>query len=89
LNKRKRRERRGLHPFGCTHIERRPRGRTSGPAEIDAYLEEVVVEAIPRLSIFEKYRLNPLPSELEHVRGVHPRLYLKATRGTALWNPTP
>jgi hypothetical protein len=57
---------------------------TSGPAEIDAYLAEVVVEPIARLSLFDQYRLHPIPSSLEKVRGIHPRLYLDAARITEL-----
>ncbi|HWI55910.1 MAG TPA: hypothetical protein VNZ22_01695, partial [Bacillota bacterium] len=53
---------------------------TSGRAEIDAYLEEISIEPIARLGIFEKYQINPLPRSLEQARGVHPRLYLDAAR---------
>ena len=53
---------------------------TSGPAEIEAYLEEVTVEPVARLSALEKYRLHPLPTSLEQVRGIHPRLYLDTKR---------
>jgi hypothetical protein len=50
------------------------------PMEIDAYLDDVRIEEIDKLTVFEKYRLNPVPPSLEKVRGVHPRLYLDATR---------
>ena len=53
---------------------------TSGPAEIDALLDEIRVEPIDRLSALEQCRLRPFPPELEKVRGVHPRLYLDAAR---------
>ena len=67
-------------PEGTTQFWLALEKGTSGPAEIDAHLEEVILEGIPRLSIFEKYRLNPLPAPLEKTRGVHPRLYLDAAR---------
>ena len=57
---------------------------TNGRAEIDAFLRDVVVEPIARLSIFQKYRLSPLPPSLEKVRGIHPRLYLDGARITEL-----
>lgn len=47
---------------------------------IDAYLDDIRVEPIQRLSLFDKYRLNPIPAPLEKVRGVHPRLYLAVAR---------
>lgn len=53
---------------------------TSKPAEIDACLDEIQLETIERLSVFEQYRLTPLPKELEQIRGVHPRLYLDVER---------
>jgi hypothetical protein len=53
---------------------------TSSPAEIDACLDEIRLETIERLSVFEQYRLKPMPEELEQVRGAHPRLYLDAAR---------
>ena len=53
---------------------------TSSPAEIDACLDEIQLETIERLSVFEQYRLTPLPSQLEQVRSVHPRLYLDGSR---------
>ena len=52
----------------------------SGPAEIDAQLDEIRLETISKLSTLEKHRLKPLPASLEKVRGVHPRLYLDAAR---------
>jgi hypothetical protein len=57
---------------------------TSGPAEIDARLDEITLEPIARLSVIEQYRLEPMPAELERVRGVRPRLYLDATKATQL-----
>ena len=54
------------------------------PMEIDAYLDEVQIEEIDELSVFDKYRLKPTPPSLENVRGVHPRLYLDAARVAAL-----
>lgn len=53
---------------------------TSSRAEIDASVDEIRLERIERLSIFEQYRLTPTPTELAHVRNVHPRLYLDAER---------
>jgi len=51
---------------------------TDGPAEIDAFLDDITLEPISRLSALEKYRLQPLPASLAKVRGAHPRLYLDA-----------
>jgi hypothetical protein len=51
---------------------------TSGPAEIDARLDEISLKPIERLSVLDRCRLQPRPAELERVRGVHPRLYLDA-----------
>ncbi len=53
---------------------------TSRPTEIDAYIDDVVLESIPRLSALERYRLKPLPEELERVRGVHPRIFVNEQR---------
>ncbi len=53
---------------------------TSGTAEIDAYLDDMEVKAIERLSVLDQYRLEPTPAPLEAVRGVHPRIYLTAER---------
>ena len=53
---------------------------TSGPAEIDARLDEISLVPIERLSVLEQYRLKPLPAGLEKVRGVHPRLFLDKAR---------
>ncbi|MDH7571688.1 MAG: carbohydrate binding domain-containing protein, partial [Armatimonadota bacterium] len=57
---------------------------TPGLAEIDAYLDDVRIEPIARLTAFERYRLNPTPPALEARRGVHPRLYLNEERLAAL-----
>jgi len=48
--------------------------------EIDANLDDVKIEPIEQLSIFDKYRLDPIPGQLEEVRGVHPRIYLDSDR---------
>jgi hypothetical protein len=53
---------------------------TSDPTEIDAYLDNVVLEPIEQLTALSQYDLHPLPSALEKVRGMHPRLYLDAAR---------
>ncbi|MHB8898037.1 MAG: DUF4962 domain-containing protein [Thermoguttaceae bacterium] len=53
---------------------------TSGPAEIDARLDEITLETIARLSVIEQFRMEPMPASLVRVRGVHPRLYLDAAR---------
>ncbi len=50
------------------------------PAEINALLDDITLEFIPRLSALEKFRLHPLPAALEKTRGAHPRLYLDAAR---------
>jgi len=51
---------------------------TSEACEIDARLGEVRLERIPRLTVFDRYRLDPLPEPLAKARGVHPRLFLTA-----------
>ena len=53
---------------------------TQEPAEIDARLDEIRIEPIERLSVFEQYRLTSIPEPLEEVRGVHPRLYLDGAK---------
>jgi hypothetical protein len=57
---------------------------TSAAAEIDALMSDVRLEPIPRLTVLDRYRLAPLPAPLEKLRGVHPRIYLNATRITEL-----
>ncbi len=57
---------------------------TNGPAEIDASLDDITLERIARLSVVDQYRLDPMPAELESVRGVHPRLYLNPAKVTEL-----
>jgi hypothetical protein len=57
---------------------------TSGPCEIDARLDDVRLERIPRLTVFDRYGLDPLPEPLAAMRGVHPRLYLTADGIAAL-----
>lgn len=57
---------------------------TGDPAEIDARIGAVGLEPIARLSVFERFRLDPLPAPLQAVRGVHPRLHLNAARLAAL-----
>jgi hypothetical protein len=52
--------------------------------EIDAYLDDVVLEPIERLSALDTYRLTPLPRSLQRARNVHPRLYLNSKRITEL-----
>jgi hypothetical protein len=49
-------------------------------AEIDAYLADVRIDPIARLSVLERYRVSPLPPALEKMRGVHARLYLNEQR---------
>lgn len=53
---------------------------TSDPTQIDAYLDDVIIEPIKQLTALSKYELDPVPSALERVRNVHPRLYLDAER---------
>ncbi len=53
---------------------------TNGTTEIAANLDDVKIEEIDRLSMFEQFRLQPIPQPLEAVRGVHPRIYLTAER---------
>ena len=67
-------------PDGTGHCWLALEKGTSQPTEIDAYLDDVKVERIERLSVLEKYRLEPIPVQLEAVRGVHPRIYLTAQR---------
>ncbi len=57
---------------------------TRQPASIEADLDEITVRPIERLSVFDQFRLAPLPATLEQVRGVHPRLYLDAQQIVAL-----
>ncbi len=59
---------------------------TSDPAQIDAYLDDIVVEPIDQLTILSRYDLKPVPAALDKVRGVHPRLYLTAQRIAELRN---
>lgn len=56
---------------------------TDGEAQIEADLDDIVVEPIPGLTVFERYRLKP-PASLEAVRGVHPRLFLNAKKAQEL-----
>lgn len=37
-------------------------------------------KTIQRLSVYDQYRLKPIPPSLERTRGIHPRLYLDTTR---------
>ncbi|MGI6418898.1 MAG: DUF4962 domain-containing protein [Thermoguttaceae bacterium] len=53
---------------------------TSSSAEIDARLDEIELRPIARLSVIDRYRLEPLPAKLAAARGVHPRLYLNAAK---------
>jgi hypothetical protein len=53
---------------------------TEGAMEIDAYLDDVRVEPIPTLQVFERYRFKPLPAPLHARRGIHPRLFLDTAR---------
>ncbi|HVF10379.1 MAG TPA: carbohydrate binding domain-containing protein, partial [Abditibacteriaceae bacterium] len=53
---------------------------TTAAVEINAYLDDVVLEPIQRLSALKTYRLNPLPPTLRKVRYQHPRLYFNAQR---------
>jgi hypothetical protein len=57
---------------------------TSDPTRIDAYLDDVVIEPIEKLTVLSKYDLNPVPPALQKVRNVHPRLYLNAGRVSKL-----
>ncbi len=53
---------------------------SNAAVEIDAYLDDVMLETIERLSAVGKFDLNPVPASLTKVRGVHPRIYLDARR---------
>ncbi len=53
---------------------------TDGPSEIDVWVADVRLESIARFSIFDTYRLDPVPPSLENARGIHPRLYLTDAR---------
>ncbi|MFO7946988.1 MAG: DUF4962 domain-containing protein [Armatimonadota bacterium] len=50
------------------------------PMEIDAYLDEVVLETIDKLTVPEKYKLGEMPESMKEMSGVHPRLYLTAEK---------
>jgi hypothetical protein len=52
----------------------------SEPMEIDARLDDVKVEEIDRMSMYDQYRLDPLPEPLARMKGMHPRLYLTQER---------
>ena len=52
----------------------------SGKMEIDANLDNVKLERIDQLSVFDKYRLQPIPRSLDEVKGIHPRIYLNSER---------
>jgi len=51
-------------------------GNTS--MSIDMYIDEVLVEPINELTVFQRYDLEPLPVPLQKYTGKHPRLYLQA-----------
>jgi hypothetical protein len=53
---------------------------TSEPTQIDAWLDDVTIEPIAKLTVLSKYELNPVPVALQKLRNVHPRLYLNAER---------
>lgn len=53
---------------------------TSDPTQIDAYLDDVIIEPIEQLTALSRYDLDPIPPALQRVRNVHPRLYLNAER---------
>jgi hypothetical protein len=53
---------------------------TSAPTEIDVRLRDVRLQPIARLSVLERYRLDPIPPSLEAVGGVHPRIDLNDRR---------
>lgn len=71
-------------PAGTQHCWLALETGTNTPVEIDAYLDEVSLEPIARLTALDKYRLNPLPAALQKMRGVHPRLYLNQARISGL-----
>ncbi len=56
----------------------------SDPMQIDANLDDVTLERIDRLTILDKYKLDPIPAPLEKMRGVHPRIYLTQERAEEL-----
>jgi len=53
---------------------------TSDPTQIDAYLDDVIIEPIEQLTAISRYDLDPIPPALQKVWNVHPRLYLNAER---------
>jgi len=57
---------------------------TSDPTQIDACLDDVMLEPIAQLTVLSRYDLDSLPPALVKVRGTHPRLYLDASRVAAL-----
>lgn len=46
------------------------------PMTIDALLDDVVLEPIDAFSLLGKYELKPLPTRLQQLKGVHPRLFV-------------
>lgn len=52
----------------------------NSPRSIDAYIKILEIEPIQEYSKSGKYLLNPLPSSLDNVRGIHPRIYLTKER---------
>jgi len=59
---------------------------TYDPTQINAYLDDVIIEPIEQLTALSKYDLDPIPPDLQKVRNVHPRLYLSAERVVELRN---
>lgn len=57
---------------------------TSDPTQIDAYLDDVIIEPIEQLTALSRYDLDPIPPALQRVRNVHPRLYLNPERVSKL-----
>ncbi|MEW6358263.1 MAG: DUF4962 domain-containing protein [Planctomycetota bacterium] len=52
----------------------------SGPMEIAAYLDHVMIEPIERFTYFDKFDLVPMPRPLQKAQGIHPRIYLTGKR---------
>ena len=66
-------------PVGITQCRMSFEANVNTAVAIDAYLDDVVLEPIQRLSTLEAYRLSPPPA-LRKARHQHPRLYLNPQR---------
>ena len=58
------------------------------PMAIDLLLDDVTVEPIDRVNISGAYALQPLPTRLVQLKGLHPRIYLDKAKVAALREAT-